>query len=172
VIGGAAGATAPLIGWAAGAGDTWHWIPWIQFLIIFMWTPPHFWALALVVKDDYAKANVPMLPVVAGDRRTMIEIVVYTLVLIPLTFAPMLVAQAGWIYVAGSAALGAFYLHRTWIMWRSPTPKNCMALFGTSIVYLLVLFAVMLAGSLMQESSAGAAVLEVPVVLEHENLWN
>src|SRR4029079_6225184 len=105
VIGGAAGATAPLIGWAAGTGSL-SWVAWIMFLIIFMWTPPHFWALALVVREDYREAKVPMLPVVAGVERTRWEILAYTFLLIPLTFAPVLVRAGGPLYLVVGAVLG------------------------------------------------------------------
>lgn len=158
VIGGVAGATAPLMGWAATQGEI-GWAAWLLFLIIFLWTPPHFWALALVVKEDYRKANVPMLPVVAGDVRTRWEIVIYTLILIPVTFAPVLVREGGMIYLIGGGALSLLYLYKTWVMMKNPTNRNCMVLFGVSILYLMGLFSFLLAGALLHEGVTTPAVL-------------
>ena len=106
VIGGAAGAVPVLVGWAA-VQDTITWAPVVLFAVIFVWTPPHFWALAFKYKDDYAAANVPMLPVVATFRRTAVEILAYTVVMVGLTLVLAPVAHLGWLYLATAAVLGA-----------------------------------------------------------------
>src|SRR5690606_23471989 len=97
VIGGAAGAFPPMVGWAAVTGDV-GLESLLLFALIFMWTPPHFWALALYRSDDYARAGVPMLPVVAGDRETRRQILIYSVILAPLGVAPALIGLAGWVY--------------------------------------------------------------------------
>ena len=148
VIGGAAGATAPLIGWAAATGHI-SMSAWLMFLIIFIWTPPHFWALALVVKNDYKEANVPMLPVVAGDRRTRIEIAVYSVLLIALSLAPVLIRAGGIIYALGGVILGFLFLKQTYSMFKLKTDKSAYSLFGYSIVYLLLLFTLLMVGALV-----------------------
>src|SRR5882724_4430195 len=106
VIGGAAGAFPPVIGWAAVTGSV-DLIPLILFAIIFVWTPPHFWSLALFANDDYRRAGVPMLPVVAGAKRTRREIVLYTLLLVPLTLAPWFLGFSGPVYAVAASVLGA-----------------------------------------------------------------
>jgi heme o synthase len=146
VIGGAAGALPPFIGWAAATGGV-SIEPLIYFLIIFMWTPPHFWALALFVRDDYAEAGVPMLPNVAGDAATRQQILIYSLLLAPLGTLPFLLGEAGPIYGAASLLLGAEFLRRGIMLWRrGDAGENAAAksLFGYSIVYLFALFAVRL----------------------------
>lgn len=138
VIGGAAGATAPLIAWAAATG-TIGWAPFVLFLIIFIWTPPHFWALALCYADDYQAAGFPMLPVVAGEERTRTEIFWYSLLLAPL---PLLLAwspRIGPLYVIGAAILGAGFIWRAYLARYRPGKSTAGALFGYSIVYLFVL---------------------------------
>lgn len=147
VIGGAAGATAPLIGWAAATGHL-SALPWLLFAIIFIWTPPHFWALALVIKEDYRKANVPMLPVVAGDSRTRIEILIYSLFLIPLTLLGTLVKAGGLTYTIGGVILGGMFLYLVYNLMKKKTDKSAYGLFGYSIVYLLALFTLLIVGSL------------------------
>jgi len=147
VIGGAAGATAPLMGWAAATGQI-SFLAWILFLIIFMWTPPHFWALALVMKEDYKNAKVPMLPVVAGDNRTRLEILIYSILLIPLTLLPVLVNAGGLTYLIGSLLLGIAFIRQAIVLYQKKTDKSAYALFGYSIVYLLALFVLLIIGSL------------------------
>ena len=105
VIGGAAGAFPPLIGWAAVTGDV-STLPWLMFGIIFLWTPPHFWSLALFMEADYAKAGVPMLPVVAGEAATRRQILLYTLVLVPVSLLPWALALTGWVYGAVAIVTG------------------------------------------------------------------
>jgi protoheme IX farnesyltransferase len=146
VIGGAAGATAPLIGWAAASGQI-SLAAWLMFLIIFMWTPPHFWALALVIKEDYKKAGIPMLPVVAGDRRTRLEILIYTVLLLPLPLLPPLTNLTNATYVTGSIVLGGIFLFLAMLLWRKKTNSSAYGLFGYSIFYLLVLFVLLIVGA-------------------------
>ncbi len=147
VIGGAAGAVPVLVGWAAVTGSL-AWAPVVLFAVIFIWTPPHFWALAVRYKEDYAAAEVPMLPVVASLRRTTREIVLYTvaLVAVSLVFGP--VAHLGWIYTVTAAVLGAGFLFMTTRLWNlaraeRATGRDAMRVFSYSITYLTVLFVAM-----------------------------
>lgn len=142
VIGGAAGAVPVLVGWAA-VQDHLTWAPFVLFAIIFVWTPPHFWALAFKYRDDYAAAEVPMLPVVATFRRTSIEIFVYTVIMVALTVVLAPVAHLGWLYLASAVVLGAGFLAMAILLWVRETPKAAMQLFSYSITYLTVLFVVM-----------------------------
>ena len=144
VIGGAAGAFPPMIGWAAVSGDL-SLLPILLFAIIFMWTPPHFWALALYRSDDYARAGVPMLPVVAGDRETRRQILIYSLLLVPLTLSPWALGLAGPLYGAVAAVLGGFFLLLAWRIWRSSDERPAKHMFAYSILYLFLLFALLLA---------------------------
>jgi protoheme IX farnesyltransferase len=145
VIGGAAGALPPIIGWASVTGGV-SLEPVVLFLIIFMWTPPHFWALALYRKDDYARAGVPMLPVVAGDSATRRQILLYTLILAPLGAAPWLMGYAGLAYgitaIAGGAGMIVLALR---ILAEKQGFKASKQMFAFSILYLFLLFAVLLA---------------------------
>ncbi|MGN6462643.1 MAG: heme o synthase [Pseudolabrys sp.] len=145
VIGGAAGAFPPMIGWAAVTGSM-SLEPVMLFLIIFFWTPPHFWALALYKSDDYARAGIPMLPVVAGERETRRQILLYTILLAPLGAAPWLLGFAGPVYAAVSIATGAIMLLIAWQIWRERAPAYaaCRNMFAFSILYLFLLFAVLL----------------------------
>ena len=142
VIGGAAGAFPPMIGWAAVTGDT-SLMPVLLFSLIFMWTPPHFWALALFVKSDYAKAGVPMMPVVAGERSTRRQIFIYTLPMAAIAVAPWLLAMTGAIYGV-TAAIGsiAFIALAVPVLVRTSDQamKAEKRLFGFSILYLFALF--------------------------------
>lgn len=144
VIGGAAGAFPPMIGWAAVTGDL-SLLPVLLFAIIFMWTPPHFWALALYRSDDYARAGVPMLPVVAGDRETRRQILIYSLLLVPLTLSPWALGLAGPLYGGATAMLGAGFLLLAWRIWRSADDRPAKHMFAYSILYLFLLFALLLA---------------------------
>jgi protoheme IX farnesyltransferase len=149
VIGGAAGASAPLIGWAAATGSV-SLGAWIMFLIIFMWTPPHFWALALCVKDEYAHASVPMLPVVKGEDETRWQILLYSVALVPLTFALTVTRDCGPIYTVAAVLLGAIFLQKAWKVYRLKDRKSSWSLFGYSIAYLLGLFVVMIVDALVR----------------------
>ncbi|MGB3809597.1 MAG: heme o synthase [Parvibaculum sp.] len=145
VIGGAAGAFPPMIGWAAVTGSVS--IESITlFLIIFMWTPPHFWALALFTSEDYENAGVPMLPVVAGEPETRRQIMLYSVLLVPITLLPGIIGMAGWIYTGVTAVLGAAFLVFAFRVWRdrSDNHKKAKQLFAYSILYLFLLFSVLL----------------------------
>jgi protoheme IX farnesyltransferase len=149
VIGGAAGAFPPAIGWAAVTGDV-TLMPVLLFAIIFFWTPPHFWALALFVNSDYSKAGVPMMPVVAGRRSTRHQIFGYSLVLAAVTVAPFALGLAGAIYGGAAILLSGIFCALAWQVARSKTsePKDMAAekrLFKFSILYLFALFAALVA---------------------------
>jgi len=145
VIGGAAGAFPPMIGWAATTGSL-SLEPVLLFLIIFFWTPPHFWALALYRTDDYARAGIPMLPVVNGDASTRRQILLYTLILVPLGVAPWLFGYTGSIYGATAVVSGAIMLTLAWqvLRERRPAERASRNLFAFSVLYLFLLFAVLL----------------------------
>ncbi len=138
VIGGAAGAMAPVIGWAAGAGGLGI-VPILLFLIIFFWTPPHFWALALCLKEDYRKVGLPMLPLVVGDRRTWQQILVYVILTLAVSIAPAFFG-VGYLYLSAAIGLGAILLRKTILAMQAATTKAAWGVFGYSIVYLLALF--------------------------------
>jgi protoheme IX farnesyltransferase len=139
VIGGAAGAVPPLVGWAAATGNLT--LPALfLFLIVFFWTPPHFWALALVIKRDYAAARVPMLPVVRGDDETAKQIVWYSIVLVGVTLLPFAWHTAGVAYLAAALLLGALFLRLAWRLRRETTTPRASALFHYSLLYLALLF--------------------------------
>ncbi|MBC7496898.1 MAG: protoheme IX farnesyltransferase [Sphingomonadaceae bacterium] len=145
VIGGAAGAFPPLIGWAAVTGDV-STLPWLMFGIIFLWTPPHFWSLALFMEADYAKAGVPMLPVVAGEAATRRQILLYTLVLVPVSLLPWALALTGWVYGAVAIVTGTIFVIRALAVARNTaTLTSAMgpekALFKYSLLYLFLIFA-------------------------------
>jgi protoheme IX farnesyltransferase len=139
VIGGAAGAVPPLVGWAAATGDLT--LPaLVLFAVVFLWTPPHFWALALLIKRDYAAAGVPMLPVVRGEDETARQIVLYTVALVAFTLAPALWGQFGLVYLVAAGALGAGFVWLAWQLHRERTPARASLLFHYSLVYLALLF--------------------------------
>ena len=142
VIGGAAGAMPVLVGWAAVTNSL-AWAPVVLFAVIFMWTPPHFWALAFKYKDDYEAAHVPMMPVVATFRRTALEIFLYTVVMVGFTLLLAPVAHLGTVYVVSAALLGIGFITMAIRMWMLATPKASMQLFSYSITYLTLLFIVM-----------------------------
>src|ERR1700733_9155773 len=147
VIGGAAGAVPVLVGWAA-VTDSLAWAPVVLFAIIFIWTPPHFWSLAVRYKEDYRAADVPMLPVVASMKRTTTEIVYYTVALVAVSFLFGPVAHLGWIYMVTAAVLGAGFLFpgaRLWGLAQTDkaTGREAMRVFGYSTPYLTVLFVAM-----------------------------
>ncbi len=149
VIGGAAGALPPVIGWAAMTGQV-SLEPLVYFLIIFMWTPPHFWALALFTRDDYARASIPMMPNVAGDESTRRQILVYAALLAPIGALPWLLGHAGPAYGVVATLLGAEFIRRAALLWRrrdADRNRAAKSLFGYSIVYLFGLFSVRLVES-------------------------
>ena len=139
VIGGAAGAFPPLVGYAAVTGRL-DPIAWYLFGIIFLWTPVHFWALALLIKDDYAKAGVPMLPVVKGERATVVQISVYALLTAVVTVMPLFQGQVGWIYLVGASALNLGLVVQSIQLLRYTDRPHARALFKYSMVYLALLF--------------------------------
>jgi protoheme IX farnesyltransferase len=142
VIGGAAGAIPPLVGWAAVTG-TLNLTAVFLFAVVFYWTPPHFWALSLLLKGDYTRAGVPMLPVVQGDRQTRYQIVLYTIVLCLVTVLPVLTRSFGAVYLGGAAVLDAILLTDAVVASRRPTARSARRLFYHSMIYLALLFAVM-----------------------------
>ena len=142
VIGGAAGAFPPMIGWAAATGSLGI-EPIALFLLIFMWTPPHFWALALYRTGDYARAGVPMLPVVAGARATKIQMLIYTLALLPVALAPWYFGVTGPLYGVIALVLGLLFVAAAVSVWFDKTDRSARRMFGFSILYLFLLFAVM-----------------------------
>ena len=154
VIGGAAGALPPVVGWAAVTGDVG--LPaLVLFALIFFWTPPHFWALSLYRAGDYAKAGVPMLPVVAGARETKKQMLAYTLVLWPIALAPALVGVAGWLYGAVALVLSALFTGLALRVWRDRGDRSAKQMFAFSILYLFLLFALLL----VDRAPAAAGVL-------------
>ena len=143
VIGGLSGAMPPALGWAAVAND----VPmeaWILVLIIFVWTPPHFWALALYRRDDYARSGLPMLPVTHGLQFTQFHIWLYTIILVATTMLPFAVQMSGLIYLASAAVLGAIFLWYAWQVYKHYTDLIARKTFAYSIVYLSLLFAALL----------------------------
>lgn len=139
VIGGAAGAFPPLIGWAAVTGDITLY-PIILFLIIFFWTPPHFWALSLFANEDYKRANIPMMTVVAGERKTKIQMLAYTLILLPLTLSPYFFHLASVKYLIAAAALSGFFVFTSICVLLNDDLKYARRMFGYSVFYLFALF--------------------------------
>ena len=144
VIGGAAGAFPPMIGWAAATNSIGVESV-LLFLIIFFWTPPHFWALGLLRADEYARAGVPMLPVVAGAEETRRQILIYSLVLAPIGVSPWLLGYAGFAYGIVAVACGILMTWLSWQLWRTASEQAAKRLFAFSIVYLFILFAALLA---------------------------
>jgi protoheme IX farnesyltransferase len=148
VIGGAAGAFPPMIGWAAATGTV-SLESLALFAIIFMWTPPHFWALALFRSGDYARAGVPMLPVVAGLRETKKQILLYTLLLVPITLTPCVLGLSGPLYGIAAGLLGLGFIASAMRVWFDATDRSAGRMFGYSILYLFLLFAMLIADKLL-----------------------
>jgi protoheme IX farnesyltransferase len=148
VIGGAAGCVPVLVGWAAVTGEIG--LPaWVLFAIIFAWTPPHFWALAMRYRDDYARAGVPMLPVVRGVRETARQILLYSVLMVATTLLFGPIGRMGAIYLVAAVALGAVFVARAVQLYRSPTEKAAIQLFRYSISYLTLLFVAMAADAIL-----------------------
>jgi heme o synthase len=143
VIGGAAGALPPLIGWAAVTGDI-GWGAVALFAIIFFWTPPHFWALSLYRAGEYAAAGIPMLPVVAGPRETKRQMLLYTLMLWPATLAPWLLGLAGPFYAVCAGLLSMMFTGTAIRVWRDDSERSARQMFAFSLIYLFLIFAVLL----------------------------
>jgi protoheme IX farnesyltransferase len=144
VIGGAAGAFPPMVGWAAATGQI-GWLSIVLFALIFFWTPPHFWALSLYRTGDYAKAGVPMLPVVAGARETKKQMLFYTVALWPVAVAPTLLHAASWFYGAPALLLSAIFTLCAIRVMRDPGDGAAKQMFGFSLLYLFLLFALLVA---------------------------
>ena len=142
VIGGAAGAMAPVISWAAAANSLSP-EPWLLFLIIFLWTPPHFWALALYLKEDYKKVDLPMLPIVKGDDATLKQMVYYTLALVVISLS-LALFKSGIVYMAVATILGAVFIKKTVAVKNSKSREHERGLFRYSIVYLFCLFSIII----------------------------
>jgi protoheme IX farnesyltransferase len=161
VIGGSAGAIPPLVGWAAVTGEV-GWPAWVYFLIIFMWTPPHFWALAMMIRDDYAKVGVPMLPVVHGDEPTAKQIWVYTLLLVPVTLLLVYpLGTLGAVYAIIALTLGGIFVGKAWTLLQSPSDQQlARSLFKYSIFYMMLLSAGMAVDSLPATQQAVAHLAE------------
>ncbi|WP_333476410.1 heme o synthase [Allocoleopsis sp.] len=149
VIGGAAGAIPALVGWAAVTGEL-SWTAWLLFAIVFLWTPPHFWALALMIRDDYAKVGIPMLPVVAGEESTTRQIWIYTLLVVPVSLLLIYpLGTSGVIYGAIALWLGIIFLQKAWQLLQAPKDKQvARSMFKYSILYMMLLCTGMVVDSL------------------------
>ncbi|QEY60567.1 protoheme IX farnesyltransferase [Metapseudomonas lalkuanensis] len=143
VIGGLAGAAPPLLGWVAVTGHM-SAEPLLLVLIIFAWTPPHFWALAIHRKEEYAKADIPMLPVTHGEHYTKVHILLYTLVMFAVSLLPYVIHMSGVLYLACAVALGARFLQWAWVLYRDSKPHAAIKTFKYSIAYLFLLFIALL----------------------------
>jgi heme o synthase len=142
VIGGAAGAVPPLVGWAAATGSL-SWTAFYLFAIVFFWTPPHFWALALLIKDEYARTGVPMMPVVRGEGATRRLILAYSLLLVAITALPFATGVLGAAYLAAALALGAGFVALAVRLWLAPSRRAALQLYLASLAYLAALFVAM-----------------------------
>ena len=142
VIGGAAGAMPPLVAWAATRGSL-SWTAVYLFAIVFYWTPPHFWALSLLMKDEYADVGIPMLPVVKGEHETRKQILLYTLLLYAVTQLPFCAGGFGVIYLVGSMVLGLAFIAGSWLLYRRADRRSALRLYLFSMLYLALLFATM-----------------------------
>ncbi|MBE9028968.1 protoheme IX farnesyltransferase [filamentous cyanobacterium LEGE 11480] len=162
VIGGAAGAIPPLVGWAAVTGEI-GWPAWVFFALIFLWTPPHFWALAMMIRDDYASVNVPMLPVIEGNEKTTKQIMLYTLTLIPASLLLVYpLGVMGAIYSIFAVVLGGLFVKKSWQLMQVPDDLvMARSVFKYSIVYMLVLCVGMVIDSLPAMHSMMAYVQSV-----------
>ena len=143
VIGGLAGAMPPLLGWTAVVGSI-DPLPLLLVLLIFIWTPPHFWALAINKKDEYAKAGIPMMPVVKGIEYTKIQIVLYSILLMVVSLLLFATGYFGYVYLAGAAILGGIFIQKSWKLKKSTGADNSMSLFLYSIIYLTLIFLLMI----------------------------
>ena len=154
VIGGAAGALPPVVAWAAVSGSV-SLLPILLFLIIFLWTPPHFWALALYRTGDYDRVSVPMLPVVAGRRSTLNHILIYTVVLVAVSLVPVALGQAGIVYALAAIGLGGAFVAYAYRLWRQDRDLLAMRTFRYSIIYLFALFAALAVDRAVQDLLLG-----------------
>ena len=149
VVGGAAGAVPPLVGYAAATGSV-DLSAWYLFVIVFFWTPPHFWALAIMIKDDYARAGIPMLPVVRGIEHTTVQIMLYSVILSALTILFGVVSEPlGWIYMIGAAALSLAFIWYALLLTRSPERPAATRLYKYSLLYLALFFVLVMVDSVV-----------------------
>ncbi|HXD84698.1 MAG TPA: heme o synthase, partial [Rudaea sp.] len=164
VVGGIAGAAPPVLGWAAVTNmqGPWDWpYAWLLVLIIFVWTPPHFWALAIFRRDDYSRAQVPMLPVTHGVEYTRWHVLFYTVLLVIVTVLPYLTGMSGLFYLGGAAVLGAGFLYYAVKLLDPPNERFAMRVFNYSIVYLMALFAFMLIDHYVDTSPLQRSVMSL-----------
>ncbi|MAT84854.1 MAG: protoheme IX farnesyltransferase [Gammaproteobacteria bacterium] len=159
VIGGLFGAAPPLFGWTAVTNSV-DPFPLLMVLIIFAWTPPHFWALALERKDEYADVDVPMLPVTHGEAFTRLHIFLYTVIMVAISLLPFAIGESGWLYLAAALALGAGFLYWAVALVRNRDPRAPMETFKYSIVYLMLLFVALLADHYVPYPQAATAVAQ------------
>jgi heme o synthase len=150
VIGGASGAMPPVLGWAAMRGEVGP-EALMMFLIIFLWTPPHFWALALYRAEDYRASGLPMLPVTHGQRFTQLQVLLYTVVLFAATLLPFVYGMSGWLYLAAAVVLGTLFIAHAWRLWRGYSDALARKTFRFSILHLALLFAALLADHYLME---------------------
>lgn len=148
VIGGVAGSVPPLVGWAAATGGL-ALDALFPFLIIFLWTPPHFWALALMISDDYKRTGVPMLPVVKGPQVTRVQILVYSVLLVGFTIVPVITGLFGALYLAVAGILGAAFIAGAYVLLKTPSQRAALRLYLGSLAYLFILFAAMAADRIL-----------------------
>ena len=151
VIGGIAGAMAPVGAWAAATGEM-AIIPWLLFLIVFLWTPPHFWALALFYKSDYQKSGLPMMPVVRGEQGTLRYIMIYSVALVIISLI-LFFFNGGWLYLPAALLMGYLFLKKSFTAVRNPTDKEFKNLFGFSIIYLFTLFLVIIIDAVLKRAA-------------------
>ena len=151
----------PLVGWAAVTGDL-SWTPWLLFTLIFLWTPPHFWALALMIKDDYAQVGIPMLPVVAGEESTTRQIWYYTLLVVPMSLLLVYpLGASGAVYGMIALVLGGLFLKKAWLLLHNPTDNQlARSLFKYSILYMMLLCTGMVVDSLPMTQQLTAVMTE------------
>ena len=140
VIGGAAGCFPPLVGWAAVTGDLHGALAWYLFAIIFVWTPAHFWALALLIKDDYSEVGIPMLPSVVGDRVTVVQIAIYAAITAGVSFLPMVQHLVGWVYVGAAVLLNVLLIARSVTLLKKTDRSSARSMYLYSMAYLALLF--------------------------------
>ena len=143
VIGGAAGAFPPVIGWAAVTGEV-GLMPLLMFGLIFFWTPPHFWSLAIYRENDYRQVGVPMLPVVAGAKSTLRHMAIHAVIMVGFSFAPVLIGELGWLYFMGAIALNGMFIRSMYRLWSEQSDRAAMAVFKDSIIYLFGLLLLMM----------------------------
>ncbi len=162
VIGGAAGAFPPLVGWAAVTGDI-SLLPVFLFLIIFYWTPPHFWALALLRQREYRAAGVPMLPVIAGERETHRQIFLYSVLLAIVSITPALLQLLGPFYLVAAVLLNGLFLRQAWDIWKNPSNQTIWRLYKFSLLYLALLFFAMGIDHLFYAAAAIGPTFSLPL---------